>query len=67
MPKEGIQKTEFDSSFWLQLFGYTFLISLIRLVIFPVEVVLGNIIVVVGMSIFLSLIVLGVKDKLFKK
>ena len=40
---------------------------MLRFVLFPVEIGLGNIIVVVGMSGFLSLVGLGMIDKNKKK
>ena len=63
MPKEPILKTKFDYIFWLKIILFTTIISTLRFVFFPIEIALGNLIVVVGMSGFLSLVILGVKEK----
>ena len=67
MPKQTLPKTKFDYSFWLKISLLTTIISTLRFVLFPVEIGLGNIIVVVGMSGFLSLVGLGMIDKNKKK
>ncbi|MGV0956399.1 DUF4184 family protein [Empedobacter falsenii] len=63
MPKQSILKTNFDYIFWLKVILLTTVISIIRFVFFPIEIVLGNIIVVIGMSGFISLVGFGVKEK----
>ncbi|WP_152606164.1 hypothetical protein [Empedobacter falsenii] len=63
MPKQILPKTKFDYIFWLKVVLFTTIISTIRLVFFPIEIGLGNIIVVIGMSVFLSLVGFGVKEK----
>lgn len=67
MPKQILPKTKFDYIFWLKVVLFTTIISTIRLVFFPIEIALGNIIVVIGMSIFLSLIIFGLMEKLLIK
>lgn len=67
MPKQEISYSKFNYQFWLKVIFLTSIISAIRFVIFPVEIVLGNIIVVIGMSGFLSLIIFGMKEKLLRK
>ncbi|MEG0187627.1 DUF4184 family protein [Algoriella sp.] len=67
MPKQTLPITKFDYSFWLKIILLTTIISMLRFVLFPVEIGLGNIIVVVGMSGFLSLVGLGMIDKNKKK
>lgn len=52
MPKQILLKTKFDYIFWLKVVLFTTIISTIRLVFFPIEIGLSNIIVVIGMSIF---------------
>ena len=52
MPKQILLKTKFDYIFWLKVVLFTTIISTIRLVFFPIEIALGNIIAVIGMSIF---------------
>ena len=52
MPKQILPKTKFDYIFWLKVVLFTTIISAIRFVFFPVEIALGNIIAVIGMSIF---------------
>ena len=63
MPKQILPKTKFDYIFWLKVVLFTTIISTIRLVFFPIEIGLGNIIVVIGMSVFLSLVIFGIKEK----
>ncbi|HAR72369.1 MAG TPA: hypothetical protein DCR77_03050 [Flavobacteriaceae bacterium] len=63
MPKQILPNTKLDYIFWLKVVLFTTIISAIRFVFFPVEIALGNIIVVIGMSIFLSLVGFGVKEK----
>ena len=63
MPKQILPKTKFDYIFWLKVVLFSTIISTIRLVFFPIEIGLGNIIVVIGMSVFLSLVIFGVKEK----
>ncbi len=63
MPKEPILKTKFDYIFWLKIILFTTIISTLRFVFFPIEIALGNIIVVVGMSGFLSLVIFGILEK----
>ena len=63
MPKQILPKTKFDYFFWLKIILFTTIISAIRLVFFPIEIGLGNIIVVIGMSGFISLVGFGVKKK----
>lgn len=65
MPKEPILKTKFDYIFWLKIILFTTIISTLRFVFFPIEIALGNLIVVVGMSGFLSLVILGLMKKQF--
>ena len=65
MPKEPILKTKFDYTFWLKIILFTTIISTLRFVFFPIEIALGNLIVVVGMSGFLSLVILGLMKKQF--
>jgi hypothetical protein len=60
IPKHTITKTNFDYNFWIIICVLTIVISVIRFVFFPVEFVLGNIIVVIGMSGFLSLVLDGI-------
>ncbi|WP_291096212.1 hypothetical protein, partial [Empedobacter sp. UBA7252] len=67
MPKQILLKTKFDYIFWLKVVLFTTIISTIRLVFFPIEIALGNIIAVIGMSIFLSLIIFGLMEKLLIK
>ncbi len=64
MPKQTITKIKFDYMFWMKVILLTIIISTFRFLVFPVEIVLGNIIVVIGMSGFLSLIILGMKEKM---
>ncbi|MFV0173386.1 DUF4184 family protein [Empedobacter falsenii] len=59
MPKQILPKTKFDYIFWLKVVLFTTTIFAIRLVFFPIEIGLGNIIVVIGMSVFLSLVIFG--------
>ena len=63
MPKEPILKTKFDYIFWLKIILFTTIISTLRFVFFPIEIALGNIIVVVGMSGFLSLVIFGILEE----
>lgn len=65
MPKQKISRIKFDYQFWLKIVFITVLISIIRFVLFPVEIMIGNIIVVLGMSGFLSLVILVIKEKVF--
>ena len=65
IPKEPILKTKFDYTFWLKIILFTTIISTLRFVFFPIEIALGNLIVVVGMSGFLSLVILGLMKKQF--
>ena len=67
MPKQILPNTKLDYIFWLKVVLFTTIISAIRFVFFPVEIALGNIIVVIGMSIFLSLIIFGLMEKLLIK
>jgi len=52
IPKQTLPKTKLDYIFWLKVVLFTTIISTIRLVFFPIEIGLGNIIVVIGMSVF---------------
>lgn len=63
MPKEPILKTKFDYIFWLKIILFTTIISTLRFVFFPIEIALGNLIVVVGMSGFLSLVIFGILEE----
>ena len=63
MPKEPILKTKFDYIFWLKIILFTTIISTLRFVFFPIEIPLGNLIVVVGMSGFLSLVIFGILEE----
>ncbi len=63
MPKQILPKTKFDYIFWLKVILLKTIISVIRFVFFPIEISLGNLIVVIGMSGFLSLVGFGVKEK----
>lgn len=67
MPKQILPNTKLDYIFWLKVVLFTTIISAIRFVFFPIEIALGNIIVVIGMSIFLSLIIFGLMEKLLIK
>ena len=67
MPKQILPKTKFDYIFWLKVILLKTIISVIRFVFFPIEISLGNLIVVIGMSGFLSLVGFGVKEKLLIK
>lgn len=67
IPKQILPNTKLDYIFWLKVVLFTTIISAIRFVFFPVEIALGNIIVVIGMSIFLSLIIFGLMEKLLIK
>lgn len=63
IPKQEITQTAFNYLFWIKIILLTVVMSTIRFVLFPIEIALGNIIVVLGMSGFLSLVVLGLKEK----
>ncbi|WP_413531569.1 DUF4184 family protein [Empedobacter brevis] len=56
MPKQSISKSKFNYIFWFKIILFTTILSAIRFVFFPVEIALGNLIVVTVMSLFLSLI-----------
>lgn len=65
MPKQILLKTKFDYIFWLKVVLFTTIISTIRLVFFPIEIALGNIIAVIGMSIFFEFDYLWVNGESF--
>ncbi|WP_282630205.1 DUF4184 family protein [Empedobacter sedimenti] len=65
MPKQTLPRTKFDYIFWLQIILLTTIISTLRFVFFPIEIALGNLIVVIGMSGFISLVILGLMKKQF--
>lgn len=67
IPKQTLPKTKFDYIFWLKVVLFTTIIFAIRFVFFSIEIGLGNVIVVIGMSNFLSLIIFGLKEKLLIK
>ncbi len=67
MPKQILLKTKFDYIFWLKVVLFTTIISTIRLVFFPIEIALGNIIAVIGMSIFFEFDYLWVNGETINK
>lgn len=66
LPKENILPSEFDIAFWIKIVALTLFISIFRFLFFPIDIVLGNIIVVIGMSGFISLMIFGMIEKVRK-
>ena len=66
LPKENILPSKFDIAFWIKIVALTLFISIFRFLFFPIDIVLGNIIVVIGMSGFISLMIFGMIEKVRK-
>lgn len=66
LPQEDIKKT-FEFSFWIKWISLTVGISIFRILIFPINIMTGNLIVVPIMAGFISLICFGIRSKLANK
>ncbi len=67
MPKKTLPQSRFCFSFWLKICLLTGVISFVRFTVFPIDLVVGNLVVVVSMSGFLSLVIFGMKQRIFDK
>ena len=68
LPKKDIISVQFDYQFWMLIIVFTSIVTLLRFVLFPIEIGLGNLIVVPMMSGFIGLMLAGVyKNNLNKK
>ncbi|RLZ08317.1 DUF4184 family protein [Faecalibacter macacae] len=56
IPKSTIVNNSFDYQFWMKLIVFILTISVLRFVLFPIEIATGNLIVVPMMSGFMGLI-----------
>lgn len=62
LPNSKIVNKAFNSNFWLRLGVFVVALSLLRFIIFPIEVTIGNLIVVPMMSGFIGLILVGIQN-----
>ncbi|MBS7334362.1 MAG: DUF4184 family protein [Weeksellaceae bacterium] len=67
LPISSIATKSFDYQFWMKIFVFTLIFSIIRFELFPIEITVGNLIVVLMMSGFIALTIAGILHKINKK
>ena len=67
LPQKSLIQNDFSIKFWFKIISITLVITVIRFNFFPIEIMIGNIIVVPIMALFLSLGVFGIIERIINR